>query len=289
MFARMKPGSLNLLAALALLAVATTVLAENKPNPYEAIAERNPFGLKPPPPPPDPNATANTPPPPLATVEVTGILSIFSKKKAILEIVPGPGKPALKQTLDEGERLDAIEVVAIDMEKNEVTINNGGTVTNVALKTPAKTAGPAPGGPVPIPPPAMHTAFAPPVNPAAANPYANVPSSRGAPMVAGGTPAGATAAAVPNQPGVSTYTGGAGAYVPHTQPGAYGSALTPTLTGGREVPPRTIRSATPQPVQQQGAQVDPAVQYINMAIQKQQAEQKGRPFPPLPPVPGLDQ
>ena len=92
----MKPGQLSFATAMVLLGVVVSAVADTKPNPYELIAERNPFRLKDPPPPPDPNATPPPPAAPLATVEVTGIFNMRTKKKVLLEIVPGPGKPAIK-------------------------------------------------------------------------------------------------------------------------------------------------------------------------------------------------
>src|SRR5437667_458248 len=65
---------LFVVGAALLAGAAPMVLAEAKPNPYQAIVERNPFGLKPPPPPVD-----NTPPPvviPLAKVILTGFSSV---------------------------------------------------------------------------------------------------------------------------------------------------------------------------------------------------------------------
>ena len=101
-------------------------------NPYEWILERNPFGLRPPP------AVEQipqpvVPPAPLATVEVSGILSVLSSPRALLEIVPGPGKPMLKPILGVGERVDAVEVVSISIERGEVVLRNGNVVTNVPL------------------------------------------------------------------------------------------------------------------------------------------------------------
>src|SRR5205809_1155440 len=107
MLMHMKPGSLNVVRLAILLALAATLSragADTKLNPYEAIAARNPFHLKDPPPPPDPNEVAKGPPPVIPTVEVTGILNIFQKKQAFLEIVPSPGKPVVRVTLGEGEK-----------------------------------------------------------------------------------------------------------------------------------------------------------------------------------------
>src|SRR6266436_2076825 len=80
--------------------------ADSKPNPYQVIAERNPFGLKPPPPPPD-----NTPPPPgvpLGTVVLTGITSRSGPTpRALLEMTgqeAGKTGTVRKPILREGDR-----------------------------------------------------------------------------------------------------------------------------------------------------------------------------------------
>ena len=287
MFVRMKSNTPNLVAlAAVLLFAAVTADAENegKANPYESIVERNPFQLKPPPPPAPPDAGPVAPPPPLATVELTGVTSIFSKKKALVEIVPGPGKPPMKLTLDEGERVDAIEIVSIDVEKAEVTINNAGSITNLSLKI-AKAGGPAaPTGPTPpqfggvVPP--VPT----PINPTATT-YA---SGRNSPIVGGAS-----------SPSPTLGFGTQPANTLGAQPGAYGGAPNIYNSGGavpntsldqlRGAYSRTPRTTTTVP-QQNAAQppVDPAVQYINMHIQKQQMEARGVPMPPIPPVPGVD-
>src|SRR5213075_2570870 len=98
-------------------------------------------------PPPDPSA--NTPPPvaaPSAVVELTGITSLFSSTKALLEIVPGPGKPMIKPPpMAVGERVESVELLAINIDKNEVTIRNGNVTTNLTFKVikspPAAVAG----------------------------------------------------------------------------------------------------------------------------------------------------
>ncbi len=144
-------------ASVMLASSGAEALADAKVNPYDAIVERNPFALKPPPPPAPPeDPSSKLPPAPLATVEVTGITSILSSKKVLLEIVPGPGKPMLKPILSEGERLDSIEVVSIDVDKNEVVIKNGGVTTNLTFKVVKSAPGPAgPAAPGAVPPPAV--------------------------------------------------------------------------------------------------------------------------------------
>ena len=153
----MKPFKTRLVCVLGTLMAGGTVsmaLAEDKPNPYQAIIERNPFGLKPPPTPVD-----NTPPPPvvpLAKVVLTGITSMFHTDRALIEITEQePGKPPTtrKPILREGERDGSVEVIAIDVEKSLVKIRNGGFETNLSFETPKLAGAPAgvalPGFPAP--------------------------------------------------------------------------------------------------------------------------------------------
>jgi len=138
-------------AALVCFGMSFEAVAGVRLNPYEWIVERNPFGLRPPPSavgqPPEPPL----PPVPLATVEVAGITSILSSPRALLEIVPGPGKPMLKPILGVGERVDSIEVISINMEQNEVVLRNGTLITNVPLRI-AKAGLPSPPAGVPTGP-----------------------------------------------------------------------------------------------------------------------------------------
>src|SRR5262245_61545710 len=106
--------------------------ADVRPNPYQAIVERNPFGLKPPPPP------VETPPPgpviPPPKVILTGIVSAFGPVRALLEITEQePGKQAKteKPILREGEKWGPVEVISIDYDKSTVRIRNNGAETNL--------------------------------------------------------------------------------------------------------------------------------------------------------------
>jgi len=148
-------------AAFFSVAVIPEAEAGLKANPFEPIVQRNPFSLKPAPPAVEPPAPV-APPAPLAVVEVTGLLSILSSPRALLEIVPGPGKPMLKPILGVGERVDAVEVVSINVERGEVVLKNGSVVTNVPLKI-------AKSGPTPTPN-AIPTVAKPSVQPTGASP-----------------------------------------------------------------------------------------------------------------------
>jgi hypothetical protein len=108
------------------------------------ISRRNPFGLLSPlnlvSPPPVPRV----PPPPLATVELTGMTSILSRKRALLEISPGAGKQMIRAILGEGETVESVEVVTIDIDNNRVMIRNGTLVTNLTIRVANGPARPGP-------------------------------------------------------------------------------------------------------------------------------------------------
>jgi hypothetical protein len=233
------------LIVIAACAAGTAKLwAEPNDNPYYGIVERNAFALKPPPPPPDP-----TPPPPPATppatVELTGITSILSSKRALLEITPGPGKPPIKPILAEGERIESVEVVLIDVEKNQVTIRNGGIETNITFKV-AKSS-PTPGAPgvppVPgIPPPSPTPAGAHLRNPAAAaapgGPIIISPNSGNAASGSDNvTVYGAQTAGAPAQPATPGVTS-----LGVTSTTGTGAASATGLGGLRTIPTRQLRT-----------------------------------------------
>jgi hypothetical protein len=104
---------------------------------YSEIVVRNPFRLKEPVPPSE--AVVQPPPPvssPRATVELTGITGpgILPTPRALLEIIPAPGKPMVKPVLKEGESIESVEVISIDVEKSNVVIRNGGIITNLTFR-----------------------------------------------------------------------------------------------------------------------------------------------------------
>jgi hypothetical protein len=281
---RIKRAAITLGVTTLLAGTCASLWADAKVNPYEPIVERNPFGLKPPPQPPNPEDNVPKPPPvPLATVELTGITSILSSKRALLEIVPGPGKPMLKPILSEGERLESIEVVSINVEKNEVTIRNGGTITNLTFKVAKSTptAPPPPPGGLPGVVPKLPVPVPQPVQTSQSSGRYNV-------MVAGGASTAAPTAAGTPQYGGAQNTGATPSYG-----GVNPSAA--TLSGGtdggfRSIPSRNIRTQA-QP------EADPAMsrlqQYEQMEdtrakhyLLNEAAKAAGKPivYPPLPPT-----
>lgn len=281
---RSKQQWIGLAAGALIMGAGGDAWADTKTNPYDLIVERNPFGLKPPPPPPDPNEV-NKPPPaaPPATVELTGITSILSSKKALFEIIPGPGKPMIKPILSEGERIESVEVVSINVDKNEVTVKNGGITTNLTFKV-AKSTGPGAPGAVPgsIPPPVIPGA----IPPTPTQPQTSYNQQQGSGrynvMVGGGntvTPASA--------PGVPNYGGGINPGLNTGVAPAVNTGVPNTDTGFRSIPSRNLRT-TPQA--QEGAisreeqyQILEANRLKNEALRQMSGGQIS--MPPLPPTP----
>src|SRR6266850_10350 len=142
-----------LIATLALLSAASVVWADARPNPYDPIVTRNPFGIKPPPPAPPPEQ-APQPPLNLPKVVLTGISTMGLKPQALLEVTEQEqGKPAVvkKPIVREGEKDGSIEVISIDIANSMVRIRNGPVETNITFEiAKATTAGP--GGPGTMPP-----------------------------------------------------------------------------------------------------------------------------------------
>jgi hypothetical protein len=285
MFTRMKPSKQSLVwfAAGALMAgVVGDAVADASGNKYEMIVERNPFGLKPPPPPPDPGELNKPPPAPPATVELTGITSILSSKRALFEIVPGPGKPMIKPILAEGERIESIEVVSINVDKNQVTVKNGGVVTNLTFKV-AKASGPAGAPAVPgvIPPPVIPGA--PPAAPTQSSYNQNQGSGRYNVMVGGGN-AAVTPSANPAYNGVNPAYNGTGAGLGATAP-ALNTGNTANDSGFRSIPSRNMRTAP----QAQDPAMSRQQQYEeiekNRALNYLNSQMTGKAVPPLPPTP----
>jgi len=145
-------GTLISVAGCIFLALSSREIAAE--NPYQAIAERNVFGLKPPPPPPDPEATKEPPP----NIFLTGITTVLGGKRAFLKTTPPPGKrpgeQGAEQTymLTEGQRDGDVEVLKIDEVNGVVKIrlagkemdldfeNNGVKIASTPLPSPGAAA-----------------------------------------------------------------------------------------------------------------------------------------------------
>jgi hypothetical protein len=157
-----------------LLGAAVGAKAADATNPYQAIVDRNVFGLKPPPPP--PKTEPDKPPPPKITLN--GITTIFGKPRAVMSVQlparpPEPSKPQ-SFILAEGQRDGDLEVLEINekLDGGTVKVSNSGTVQTLSMdkdgaKIPNTAAAPVPGAPpVPgaFPPPPVYN---PVVNPSA--------------------------------------------------------------------------------------------------------------------------
>lgn len=263
---------------VALLSAIAPLTADVKENPYQSIAERNAFGLKPPPQIVD--SRPLPPPTPQATVELTGITSILSKTKALLEITePGPGKTPKKPIMEEGDRIDSIEVISIDVEKGQVRIRNAGVETNLTFKVSksASTVG-APGAP---PPPILGVPPAVPGKPVAAGPTiisgsASADSDRGGvTLLGGGAPTATTGTGVTTAPGVP----------PSAAPN-FGATATATFgtaqPGLRSIPSRQIRAEAQGVPAVQQRPTSPEEAIAIMEARREAYRAKGSP--PLPPA-----
>jgi hypothetical protein len=141
-----------LAGAAVLCSTAKATADDSSANPYQAIVERNVFGLKSPPPPPDPEA--NKPPPPKITL--TGITTILGNKRALMKVMMPP-KPGVKQEeqsfiLAVGQRDGDIEVLEIDDAAGTVKVNDFGTITNLSFENNGVklASGPPPGPPAAV-------------------------------------------------------------------------------------------------------------------------------------------
>lgn len=193
---------------------------DSKGSRYDNIPKRNAFGLKPPEPPPPPEA----PPPPTTTVKLTGITSLLSSKRALLQISE-QGKQVSK-VMQEGDREGVVEVVAIDVDAGTVKIINGDREVLLDMEkdgvkpTPAAPSAPArpgaPGNPAggPQPPNAL-----PPVPPSvtipnmapSGHPSAGMPTDPNNPMAVNAVPGMQRPMRQPSGSGVLVYPGAGGA------------------------------------------------------------------------------
>ena len=136
-----------------------TAATPHSNNPYQAIADRNAFGLKPPPPPPEVEKP-KTPPP---KITLTGITTRNGKKTVFLKTPGTPGKPgeAAKEqyyAVTQGGPTDRdIELLDVDEKAGSVRLKYEGTEVPLNfVDNGAKVVAPPPGQigqPGIIPPP----------------------------------------------------------------------------------------------------------------------------------------
>jgi hypothetical protein len=222
-------------------------------SPYQVILDRNPFGLRPPPT--NVVVVAQTSAPPAqVNVNLSGITELRGTRRAWM-VIPagGPRTNTTTFSMQVGDpEFEGIKVEQIDVQRGVVQIQKNG----VPMTLDFQNHGLAYSGPVAVAAPGGGRPGRVPVP--GQRPGVPIPS----PAVRTVGPAGRTASTI-NVPGVGNTS----------------------LSGENPqvIPARAIRSAQPE----NPMPVDPAVQAIQMKVQEMRARDKGIPFPPLPPIPGL--
>jgi len=126
-------GHLKIIAVL--LAIASFGIAaragvpDTGANQYNAIPERNVFGLRPP----QAEVAPTNPPAPLRKITLTGITTILGNKRALMMLAPAnlkPGEANKEQSLilTEGQREADVEVLQIDEKRGSVKVDHSGTI-----------------------------------------------------------------------------------------------------------------------------------------------------------------
>jgi hypothetical protein len=239
-------------------------------------------------------------------VKLTGITSILGKKNALFEITEPGGKQPKKPILTEGERLDTLEDISIDVDNNVVKARIGDAETNLTfakIEQPAAPAPAAPGAPgvpgftPPIPRiPGTPGAPSPTlINPA--NPTSSTSSGAGRSAIVvmgGGDQSSSAPGATPYGTGTGGISlGGAAPVTPAygtapTVPGRFPTAITPNITapnpagatavpGLRSIPTRQIRTDQPQGKPMTREEID-------LLIEAKREDNRGKNLPPLPPT-----
>jgi len=259
------------LACLGLAAAVLSAQANADLGPYEVIVKKNIFGLNPPPPP-----QTNAPPPPPVTTDITltGITTLDGVPRAHL-MAKDPSGKLEPLNLEVGARSGGLQVLDIDEVARTVKVRNGMREVVLNFKDHGAKASAAPAPPAPGQPGGPGGPPRPPGSPPIIAPGANQPTtsmiSPGATTLPAGSPANVTLGANP----------------------VAGTSGTGTLL--REMPTRSVRGSyqpqtttVPHPPQ---ANLTAEQSAVIMAVTKEvnAAEiQKGN-FPPLPPIPGVDQ
>jgi hypothetical protein len=119
--------------ALAWSLGASSLVANTSANPYQGIATRNVFGLKPS----EPQVWTPAPRAALPVVKLVGITTIGGRYALLKLLLPArPPDPAREEScvLAVGEREDPVELLEINESARSVTVNNSGTVMVLALE-----------------------------------------------------------------------------------------------------------------------------------------------------------
>ena len=150
------------LLSLVFCAEALAIAPDSPTNRYQAIPERNAFGLKPPP------AVDAAPPtsPSIPKLLLTGITTVLGNKLVLMKALPqgnAPGQVAKEESLmlTEGQRQGNVEVLNIDEKAGSVRVNNSGSVLTLTFEKDGEkltNAPPPPGVPPGLPLPTNATA-----------------------------------------------------------------------------------------------------------------------------------
>jgi hypothetical protein len=228
---------------------------KTQPNPYLAISERNAFDLTDAPPP-----AKDTPAPELPKnldLKFTGIYRLKGVEKACLALVDSSTKPPETKYLQipVGDKQGAIEITAIDAEAGTVNLIKNGSPLELSLRNNEHT---------------YKTAVAKaPSKSSKSRPSSSKTSSRSS---SGSRPTTGRSSGT-----TSSRSGSSPSKTSSSRSGSV-SSLGGTRTT-RPVPTRARRTY-PTPPRMEGG--DPAVQALEMMHQKDFAESKGVPMPPLP-------
>lgn len=117
--------SMKWIVAIAVLAAVFALRA----NPYEGIAQRNAFALKPPAPDRSLPAGASV----LTNASLMGIADFLKTKRALI-VLHDPGKPPRTISLAEGEKDGEMELVAIDVVAGEIQLKTGDTLFSLSFR-----------------------------------------------------------------------------------------------------------------------------------------------------------
>ena len=225
---------------------------KTQPNPYLAISERNAFDLTDAPPP-----AKDTPTPELPKnldLKFTGIYRLKGVEKACLALIDSSAKPPETKYLQipVGDKQGAIEITAIDAEAGTVNLIKNGSPLELSLKNNEHTYKTA-------------VAKAPSKSSKSRSSSSKTSSSGSRPTT--GRSSGTTSSRSGSSPSRTSSSRSGSA-----------SSLGGTRTT-RPVPTRARRTYPTPPPMEGG---DPAVQALEMMHQKDFAESKGVPMPPLP-------
>ena len=227
---------------------------KTQPNPYFSIIERNAFDLTDTPPP--VKATPPPEPPKNLDLKFTGIYRLKGVEKACLALIDSSAKPPETKYLQipVGDKQGAIEITSIDAEAGTVSLIKDGNPLELSLKNNEHT-----------------------YKTAVARAPSKSSKSRSSSSKTSSRSTSSSRPTTGRSSGASSRSGSSPSRTSSSRSGA-GSPLSSSRTT-RAVPTRARRTYPTPPTMEGG---DPAVQALEMMQQKDLAESKGVPMPPLP-------